>query len=132
MWDEISSVLAHLQLAVMGVPPRREPLAHAGASPCTGIACGIECLEAVIAEEGSYSSGFDCWLTSRWAGAHLARLEAEHICTEALCLSQLEANLSVGVQAKSQRGLRWHCLIYALQHLQAPNKVFSQLCIDCA
>lgn len=46
--------------------------------------------------------------------AGLPGLKAQHIGTEALGLPQLEANLSIGVQAKCQRGLRGHCFINVL------------------
>lgn len=57
-------------------------------------------------------------------------LKAQHIGTKALSFSELEANLSIGVQAKRQGGLRGHCLINVLQHLQTQN-IFSclSLCI---
>ena len=49
-------------------------------------------------------------------------LQAQHIGTEALCLSELETNFSVGVQAKGQGGLRRHGLINVLQHLQSRHQ----------
>ena len=66
----------------------------------------------------------------------LPRLQAQHIGTEALCLSQLEANLSIGVQAKGQWGLGRHGLINVLQHLQlcimtCSDRTLSWLWINC-
>lgn len=51
--------------------------------------------------------------------ASFPRLEAQHIGAEALSLTQLEANLSIGMQTKGQRGLRRHGFIYVLQHLHS-------------
>lgn len=57
--------------------------------------------------------------------ASFSGLKAQHIGAEALSLSELEANLSIGVQAERQGSLRGHRLINILQHLPSCKGSFS-------